>query len=86
MYTTHTDQFIHWSSKKKLTILNLKDNKNLVSLPNNILALNSLKCLSLSDCSKLNSICLLDEARDVENLNKSCMGEARLILIQYYPS
>jgi len=41
---------------KKLTFLNLKDCKSLVSLPNNILSLSSLECLYLSGCSKLNNI------------------------------
>ncbi|XP_058730455.1 disease resistance protein RUN1-like [Vicia villosa] len=38
---------------KKLVFLNLKDCKNLASIPNNIFSLNSLNCVNLSGCHKV---------------------------------
>jgi len=42
---------------KKLSLLNLRNCKNLVSLPNTILGLNSLEYMDVSGCSKL---CLVE--------------------------
>ena len=70
---------------RKLTVLNLKDCKNLVSVPNSILGINSLEYLNLSGCSKIYKIQyldffvvyiqLLDIARDAEHLKKLCISE-----------
>lgn len=61
---------------RKLSVLNLKDCINLVSLPNSILGLISLEYLSLSDCSKLYNIHVLDEPWDAKQLKKLYTGEA----------
>ncbi|XP_017432943.1 disease resistance protein Roq1 isoform X2 [Vigna angularis] len=57
----------------KLTILSLRNCKNLVSLPNSILGLNSLEYLGVYGCSKLFKNELLDEARNTKHLKKRCL-------------
>jgi len=55
---------------RKLVFLFLVDCKSLVSLPNTILGLSSLKYLNVSGCTKLYKNVLLDEARNREHLKK----------------